>query len=120
MTQCTEMTASRANVYAPQMPRKQEAETDRIEGDISLDVDCAGAGVTITESVWAIDAADDDGSLTLGTAFISGLVVFQPFSGGTAGKSYLVENTVTMSDGLVLVYPYQVVIAETVKIQFGG
>ena len=124
MTQCAEIKASRASQYPPLLPRKTVTETDRIENDISQDVDCQGAGVTIVTSVWAIHPDDDDATLVLetGSAFVAGLVTFCPYSGGTAGKSYRVTNTVTLSDGTLgpLEFTVQVVIAETVKIAFAN
>ena len=120
MTTCTQITASRASQYPPLMPRKGASETDRIENDITLDVDCEGAGVTITLSQWAIHPDDDDTTLTLGVPFFSGLITYCPYSGGTAGSAYRVVNTVTTSDGLVLEFTVQVVIAETVRIAFGA
>lgn len=120
MSDCATITASRGSQYPPLLPRKAAAETERIENDVTDDIDCAGAGVTITQSTWAIHADDDDATLTLGTAFIQGHVTAQPYSGGTAGRTYRVVNTVTTSDGLVLEYTVQVQIAETVQILFGA
>lgn len=115
MDACTVVEASRASLYPPLVARKTPTETDWIENDISQDVDCAGAGVTISTSVWAIDATDDDGALTLGTASFTGLITRQPYSGGTAGISYRIINTVTTSDGRTLEFTAQVTIADTVK-----
>ena len=49
----------------------------------------------------------------------TGLITSQPYSGGTAGKTYRVVNSISTSNGLSLEYTTQVVIAETVKIAFG-
>lgn len=116
---CPTITASRASLYPPMMPRKTEAEVDRLEHDVSDDIDCLGAGIIITLSEWSIDAADDDGTLTLGIADIQGLVTRQIYSGGTAGKTYRLHNRVQTSDGLDLTFTSQVVIAETVLIAVG-
>lgn len=116
---CATITASRASQYPPMLPRKTVDETDRIENDVSGDIDCEAAGITITLSAWSIEPDDDDGALTLGAAFIQGQVTYQPYSGGTAGVSYRIHNDITTSDGLVLRFTVQVVIADTVKIAFG-
>ena len=117
---CATITASRASLYPPLLARKTEAETEILENDISDDVDCDGTGsVTISTSTFAIHPDDDDGSLTLGTASFTGLVTSQPYSGGTAGKTYRIENSVTTSNGLLLVFTCQVNIADTIKIAFG-
>lgn len=120
MTECATITASRASLYPAVLPRKAPGETERIENDISADIDCDGSGtVTITSSTWTIDPADDDSMLTLGVAFEQGLITLQPYSGGTPGKSYRVHNRVITSDGLDLTFTVQVVIAETVMVAFG-
>lgn len=120
MNACPEITASRASQYPVQLPRHDPTETDRIESDVSADVDCAGAGITITQSVWTIHPDDDDGALTLGAAFISGLITYQPYSGGTPGATYTIYNDVTTSDGLVLRFTFLVTVMETVRIAFSG
>ena len=120
MTACTTITASRANIYPPVLSRKTATETEEIQNDIRKDVDCDGTGVTITSSTWAIHPDDDDATLTLGTASFLGLVTTQPYSGGTAGKTYRVITSVQTSNGLAPEFTCQVVIAETVKIAFGA
>ena len=119
MATCTTITASRGNRYAPQLPRKAPNETERLEHDISQDVDCAGAGITIAASVWRIDPADDDGALTLSQPLVTGLVTSTNYAGGTPGKAYLLHNDVDLSDGLQLTFSSQVVVAPTVVIAFG-
>lgn len=116
---CTTITASRANQYPPLMPRKAESETDRVENDVSNDIDCENAGVAITSSTWEIEPADDDGTLTLGVSFFIGQITYQPYSAGTAGKGYRLNNRVQTSSGLDLVFTVQVFIAETVMIAIG-
>lgn len=116
---CTTITASRACTYPPMAPRKTQAETEILENDISDDVDCEGLGVSIITSVFTIHPDDDDTTLTLGTASFIGLVTSVPYSGGTPNKTYRIENAVTTSNGLSLVFTVQVSIAETVKIAFG-
>lgn len=121
MSTCATILASRASQYPALLPRKAAAETERVEHDISQDVDCEGIGITIVNSTWVIDTDDDDGMLTLGVASFdaAALLTRQPVSGGTEGASYRLHNTVTTSDGLVLTYTSQLPIAPTVKIAFG-
>ena len=120
MDACTSITASRGSIYPPVVARKTPTETDYVENDIAADVDCEEAGITLISSLWAIHPDDDDATLTLGPAVITGLITRQVYSAGTAGKSYRLVNTVETSDGRTLEYTTQVAIAETLQVIYRG
>jgi hypothetical protein len=66
--------------------------------DYSLDWKALLAtGETITDSAWTVD----DAALVIGDDLILGSVCTVWISGGTAGGSYKVKNTITTSRGLI-------------------
>lgn len=68
-------------------------------------LDCRGGGVTISNSTWVIDTADDDGDLTIQSQAINGLETQVRLAAAATiaeARVYHITNTVTMSDGGVV------------------
>ena len=99
---CRTVQADAGSLYPAALDRKAPGETYRIEHDLTRDADCAGVGVTLTVSAWAVHPDDDDGSLTLSAETIAGLVTSVAVAGGTDGANYRLVNTVNVSDGQIL------------------
>ena len=110
---CRTITVDPDVARASVIGRKTPAEIPRIELDWSKRVDCAGTGVTITNSVWSIHPDDDDASLTLDQQAISALVTSVRVTGGTDGVRYRLVNTVTTSDQLTLAVTVTLPVRET-------
>lgn len=113
MVECRTITWDPSDIYPAALDRKTPAEARRIEWNTEADVDCAGAGNTVTNAVWALNPADDVDDTTITQQSITGYWVSALFSGGLDGKVYHPTVTVTTSDGRTLVYPAQVPIIET-------
>ena len=99
---CRIVEGDAASLYPATIDRMTPNETIRIEFDLSDDVDCQLVGITISNSVWAINADDDDGAMTLASPAINGLITSTSASGGTDGAYYRIVNTVTLNDGQVI------------------
>lgn len=64
---------------------------------------------TITVSVFTIETFTGDAApLTLDSQVEESRKITPLFAGGTAGKTYQVENKVTLSDGQELVYEFDI------------
>ena len=106
VSQCKVLEWDTASIEPAPLDRKEPGEQDWFEGDISLDVDCTGQGITITNAVAAIRAADDDGLLTLGNPTTTGATYRVPYTvhADTTQRIYSISVTVTTSDSRTLVY----------------
>lgn len=80
------------------------SESDAFGHDLSDDADCQGAGVIISNVVTTINAADDDGLLTVGAPSIAGLTFRQPVTADpdTTQRLYMLDSAITLSDGRTL------------------
>lgn len=101
---CRVVTADADSIYPVGLGRMSPGETDVYEHDLSADADCAGAGVTISNVVPAINPDDDDGLLTLGTTVIDGLTFrqFMTADADTTQRNYMITFTITLSDTRLL------------------
>lgn len=95
--------SAESNQPAP-LPRAEPGEIDRIEYDLSRDIDCDGAGVVIANAAWSIRTADDDGLLMLSGETFSGTTasVQLTHDATESQRIYSVLGTITTSDSRVL------------------
>ena len=100
MSECRIVYGDAASIYPAALDRFSPGEVDAIELDLTDDVDCQGAGVTIVTATPAIHPDDDDGLLTLGATTTSGLIVtqFLTFAADTTQRNYMLTFTIALSD----------------------
>ena len=100
---CDVIYAQNGSLLGEPLDPKAVAESIRVAFDMEQPVDCDGQGNTITVSQWAVNAADDDGALTLDQPATVGYEVSVRVTGGTDGVVYGLVNTITTSDGRTLI-----------------
>lgn len=108
MSTCPSVPLNLASNYATLLDGKAPAEVTRRGVDWGSWLICNNPGVTLDSSVWAVHSADDDATLTLAQATLTGNVASVAISGGTAGKSYRLTNTAGLSDGQSIVAVVQI------------
>ena len=115
MSECRVLDWSRAQLEPAPLDRQEAGVTDYFSGDIANDVDCEGAGVTITQAVPTIRTEDDDGELSFGIVSLTGTVFRVPYTLGssTTQRMYAIRVDVTTSDARALVYWYSLPVVPT-------
>ena len=112
---CGVVLGASGSVYPPGLDRVAPGETQLLEHDLSVDVDCRGAGITITTSTWVIHPDDAMGAPTLGAETTTGLITGLFYTAVDEG-TYRLVNTVDLSDGRRIERTSQVVVAATRKV----
>lgn len=107
MSECRVLEWSSAMIDPAPLDRREPGAVDWFEGDIARDIDCDGAGVTITQAVPTIRTEDDDGLLAFGVVQLTGTTFRIPYTHtGTEDTMYALRVRVTTSDARTLDYWY--------------
>lgn len=121
MTTCQIIDANISSPYAYLWDAKTAPMSVRIANDWATWLAChAPPGATLVSSVWEIHPDDADGSLVLAQDTEADGVASVLVSAGTADRSYRLVNTVTSSDGQVLIATGQLPVRETYKQAFAA
>jgi len=116
MTTCQIIDANISSPYAYLWDAKTEPMSVRLANDWNTWLACnTTGGATLVGSVWAVHPDDDDGSFLLAQEAEVDGVASVLVSAGTADKSYRIVNTVTVSDGQVILATGQMPVRETYK-----
>lgn len=101
--------------YATLLDPKSPTEITRRAVDWADWLACNNPGATITGSVWAVHADDNDGSVTLSQDTLAADVASVLMTGGTVGSSYRLVDTVTLSDGQTVTATVQIPVRDVFK-----
>lgn len=104
MSECASVSWSAEYREPAPLPRAEPGEVDRVQYDLSNDIDCDGAGVTIANATWSIRTEDDDGLLTLSGGTFSGTIasILLTHDATVSQRIYSVLGLITTSDGRTL------------------
>lgn len=115
MATCQVIDANISSPYAYLWDAKTAPMVVRIANDWNTWLTCHSPGSVLAGSTWAIHPDDDDGSLVLAQEAEADGVASVLVSAGAADKSYRIVNTVTVSDGQVILATGQMPVRETYK-----
>ena len=115
MSTCPEVPLDLGSPYATLLDAKSPTEITR-RGITWADwLACNNPGATISGSVWAVHADDDDATLTLSQDTLLADVASVLVTGGTIGSSYRLVNTITVSDGQSIPATVQIPVRDVYK-----
>lgn len=98
MAECAVIEADPSSLYPPMYDRFRPGEANRVAADMEATVDCAGQGVVINSSTWAVHPDDDDAEIALSSPTVVGYIssVLVTFTSTAVAKSYrLICTTMT-------------------------
>ena len=115
MSECPTVALDLASPYATLLDPKSPAEITRRGIDWGDWLACNNPGATINAAVWSIHPDDDDTTLTLSQQTLTGAVASVLVTGGTAGQSYRLVCSVTVSDGQSIPATVQIPVRDVYK-----
>ncbi len=110
---CEWLIADPDSLYPVEGSRKPPGDVHGYYFDWTKRLDCDSVGIVISNSTWDVHPDDDDGSVTVTTPTISGLIVGANIGGGMDGKYYRIINEVTGSSGQIHSVTLSIPVLET-------